>query len=109
MIVTWGDGSGTGLSVTFNLATPSNSSDMTTLSIWKGVWAARVSSFSSNYKEMRTLAYTLEHEKYLGGEAVKERRILYVTDNMSVIMFSDKALAKPLLYGHYFLKLNFWN
>ena len=80
--VTWGDGSGTGAGGTFNLTSPSDSSALTTLSIWKGVWGSEVSRFSSNWKELRTLLYTLEHEKSLGGHRIRGRRLLYLTDNM---------------------------
>ena len=82
LIVTWGDGSGTGAGGTSNLATSNDSPNVTALSVWKGVWAAQVSSFSSNWKELRTLLFTLEHEKHLGGSRVKGRRLLYFTDNM---------------------------
>ena len=106
MTVTWGDGSGTGAEGTFNLTSPSISSDLTTLSIWKGVWAVQVSSFSSNWKELRTLLHTLEHEKKLGGERVKGRRVLYFTDNMVSYDVFRRGSSKSTPLWTLFLKIN---
>lgn len=41
-----------------------------------------MASFSSNWKELRTLLFTLEYELNIGGKRVKGRLLLYFTDNM---------------------------
>ena len=82
MGVTWGDGSGTGAGGTLNFTSPQVITTSITLEVWKGVWSPHVASFSSNWKEMRTLLQTLENEKSTGGVRVKNRRLLYFTDNM---------------------------
>jgi hypothetical protein len=57
MGVTWGDGSGTGTGGTFeevqHTAEP-------TIDTWMGTWAPHVSSFDSNWRELRTLLWTME-------------------------------------------------
>ena len=103
--VTWGDGSGTGAGGTFNLTSSSDTSDLTTLTIWKGVWGSQVASFSSNWKELRTLLFTLEHEKSLGGERVKGRRLLYFTDNMVSYDVFRKGSSKSTPLWTLFLKI----
>ena len=82
MGVTWGDGSGTGAGGTFNLTSPHIISTAINLDVWKGVWSPHVAIFSSNWKEMRTLLQTLQNEKSNGGVRVKNRCLLYFTDNM---------------------------
>ena len=103
--VTWGDGSGTGAGGTFNLTSSSDTSDLTTLTIWKGVWGSQVASFSSNWKELRTLLFTLEHEKSLGGERVKGRRLLYFTDSMVSYDVFRKGSSKSTPLWTLFLKI----
>ena len=78
----WGDGSGTGAGGTFNLAGASSPTDVTQLDIWKGIWDVPVLSFSSNWKEMRTLLTTIEIEMENSVHIVTNRRLLYFTDNM---------------------------
>ena len=80
--VAWGDGSGTGAGGTFNSLSPHIISEVVTLDVWKGVWSPHVGTFSSNWKEMRTLLQSLNNEKILGGTRIRNRRLLYFTDNM---------------------------
>ena len=82
MGVAWGDGSGTGAGGTFNYVSPHVISDVINLEVWKGVWSPQVATFSSNWKEMRTLCQSLTNEKNQGGLRVLNRRLLYFTDNM---------------------------
>lgn len=96
MGVTWGDGSGTGAGGTFNLVSTAHISHETTLEVWKGVWASKVISCSSNWKEMRTLLRTLEHELLSKGERVQGRRLLYFTDNMVTYDVFRKGSSKSL-------------
>ena len=94
MGVTWGDGSGTGAGGTFNLVSKAQISHETTLDVWKGVWASKVISCSSNWKEMRTLLRTLEHELLSDGKRVQGRRLLYFTDNMVTYDVFRKGSSK---------------
>ena len=80
--VAWGDGSGTGAGGTFNTLSPPIISEVVTLDVWKGVWSPHVGTFTSNWKEMRTLLQSLHNEKALGGARIQNRRLLYFTDNM---------------------------
>ena len=105
LCVTWGDGSGTGAGGTFNLASSTNISQTTTLSIWKGVWGSKVAHFSSNWKELRTLLYTLEHEKFSGGDQVRGRRLIYFTDNMVSYDVFRKGSSKSTPLWRLFLKI----
>jgi hypothetical protein len=57
MGVTWGDGSGTGTGGTFEEVQPHTDP---TLDTWMGTWAPHVSSFDSNWRELRTLLWTME-------------------------------------------------
>jgi hypothetical protein len=96
MGVTWGDGSGTGTCGTFeevqHTATP-------TIDAWMGTWAAHVSSFDSNWRELCTLLWTMERlnrqdQKHSGQVSFLEKSarpakgsveggtLFYFTDNM---------------------------
>jgi hypothetical protein len=61
MGVTWGDGSGTGTGGTFEVVQHQHTPVLET---WMGTWAAHVAHFDSNWRELRTLLWTLER---LGG------------------------------------------
>ena len=94
MFFTWGDGSGTGAGGTFNLVSPHQIPMAITLDVWKGVWSPQAATFTSNWKEMRTLLQTLEHEKSTNGIRVKGRRLLYFTDNMVLYDVFRKGTSK---------------
>jgi hypothetical protein len=57
MGVTWGDGSGTGTGGTFEEVQHTTEP---TLDTWMGTWAPHVASFDSNWRELRTLLWTME-------------------------------------------------
>jgi hypothetical protein len=54
LVGTWGDGSGTGTGGTIE------TKNVPTLETWMGTWNPRVHHFSSNWKELRTLLWTME-------------------------------------------------
>jgi hypothetical protein len=55
--VTWGDGSGTGTGGTFKEVQHTN---VPIIDTWMGTWASHVSNFDSNWRELRTLLWTME-------------------------------------------------
>jgi hypothetical protein len=80
--VTFGDGSGTGTGGTLE-ALSHNGSSLPELEPWMGVWAPHVHVFDSNWKEARTLLWTLER-LYNGPnrEQVRGATLFYFTDNL---------------------------
>jgi hypothetical protein len=56
--ITWGDGSGTGTSGTFQFI-PAGQGNMS-LEVLMGIWEPQVFHFSSNWKDLHTLLHTLE-------------------------------------------------
>ena len=81
---------------TFNLASHHDDSDITNLDVWQGIWTSRAATFSSNWKELKTLHQTLVHEKELGGHRIKRRRLLYFTDNMVTYDIFRKGTSKSI-------------
>lgn len=91
--ITWGDGSGSGAGGTRCLfSNASNSpnfiyvngdlkSELPRMNIWMGVWSCKVHSYSSNWKELRTLEQTLILEKEDGSDRMRNKRLFYFTDN----------------------------
>ena len=61
--------------------------------------------FSSTSKEPRTLLYTLEHEKISGGDQVRERRLIYFTDNIVSYDVFRKGSSKSTPLWKLFLKI----
>ena len=73
--VTWGDGSGTGGGGTLEL-----DDDAPNLEFWMGTWSPHVASFSSNWKELRTLLEMLRREQ--GTMRLCNGIMFYFTDNL---------------------------
>ena len=101
----WGDGCGTGAGGTFNLASTASTTDLVQLNVWKGIWSLPVLSFSSNWKEMRTLLTTLEIEKENGLNRVINRRLLYFTDNMVTYDIFRRGTSKSDALWKLFLRI----
>ena len=74
LIPNWGDGSGTGTGGTLGL--PDRP-----LQMWMGQWSPVVYSYSSNWKELKTLLLTLQHLQTIAEGAAKGTTIFYFTDN----------------------------
>ena len=68
MVITWGDGSGTGTGGTFQDLGEGDLAGGTSLDLemWMGTWHPTVHHFSSNWKELRTELCVLERERYSG-------------------------------------------
>jgi hypothetical protein len=76
MVVTWGDGSGTGTGGTSECLDQRGR-----LETWMGTWGDHVHHFDSNWKELRTLLWTIER-KVDQGENLRGITLFYFTDNM---------------------------
>ena len=78
LAVTWGDGSGTGTGYTEQLL--SGKGPCPPMQMTMGTWSTQVHSFSSNWKELRTLKLVLE--KDLPKRHFYRRLLFYFTDNI---------------------------
>jgi hypothetical protein len=77
--ISYGDGSGSGTGGTVQIG--DHHGECPTMDAWMGTWARQVHSFSSNWKELRTLVHTLERE--LGGQGrLLGATLFYFTDNL---------------------------
>jgi hypothetical protein len=76
LVVTWGDGSGTGTG-----GTSERLERRGELETWIGTWSPHAQTFDSNWKELRTLLWTLER-KLEQKENMRGATLFYFTDNM---------------------------
>jgi hypothetical protein len=92
LVPTWGDGSGPGSGGTIQLP------DDTPLKMWMGQWDTAVLSFSSNWKELKTLHLTLEQIRRHAPDSVRGTTIFYFTDNSTTywIMSSGSSPSPGL-------------
>ena len=74
LVPTWGDGSGTGTGGTILLPDAP-------LHLWMGQWTPTVHSFSSNWKELKTLLLTLQQVSANAPGQVEGTTMFYFTDN----------------------------
>lgn len=79
--VTFGDGSHTGAGGTSTMISNTASVPLPKLDVWMGVWKGMVHSFTSNWRELRTLEITLQLELNNKTNRVRNRRLFYFTDN----------------------------
>jgi hypothetical protein len=77
---TWGDGSGTGTGGTVETL---GQTSLPKLEAWMGAWNPCVYRFSSNWKELRTLLWTLERLELSGAHNLNGVTLFYFTDNMT--------------------------
>jgi hypothetical protein len=86
---TWGDGSGTGTGGTVE---PLGQTGLPTLEAWMGAWNPWVYRFSSNWKELQTLLWTLERLEDSDEHHLHGVTLFYFTDNMTtyyVVWYGD--------------------
>lgn len=76
LVTTWGDGSGTGLGGTIQ------AHDSAEVVTWMGQWSERTIRATSNWKEMCTLALTLEGLVASGATHLRGATVFYFTDNL---------------------------
>jgi hypothetical protein len=89
LVGTWGDGSGTGTGGTIE------TKDVPTLETWMGTWNPRVHHFSSNWKELRTLLWTMER-LIAQGRDLKGVTLFYFTDNMTTYYIVQNGSSKSI-------------
>jgi hypothetical protein len=78
MVVTWGDGSGTGTGGTSEaLNQPPGR-----LETWMGTWETHVRHYDLNWRELRTLLHKMERKVTQGEEELRGLTPFYFTDNM---------------------------
>ncbi|MGL4352310.1 MAG: hypothetical protein ACRCT2_17460 [Plesiomonas shigelloides] len=90
LVPNWGDGSGTGTGGT--LGVPDGP-----LQMWMGTWTGFVFSYSSNWKELSTLALTLSHLRDLqesGRSNVRGCTVFYFTDNSTTYWWAQNRSAR---------------
>jgi hypothetical protein len=89
----WGDGSGTGTRTGGTGEELACDGEMDT---WMGTWAPHVKHHNSNWKELRTLLWTLEQvlkNKYL---RIQGGTVFYFTDNSSVYYIVKGGSSKNI-------------
>jgi hypothetical protein len=89
LVGTWGDGSGTGTGGT------NETLGVPILETWMGTWNPRVHHFTSNWKELRTLLWTVErlvaNDRELQGVT-----LFYFTDNMTTYYIVQNGSSKSI-------------
>jgi hypothetical protein len=94
LVTTWGDGSGTGAGGTMEIRDGAEPTPMLT---WMGTWSPSVQSFSSNWRELRTLYQTLLRQK--SNSALEGSTVFYFTDNLvSYFIMSSGSSTSPALH-----------
>jgi hypothetical protein len=93
--ISYGDGSGSGTGGTMQILGSNGSCP--TMEAWMGTWHSHVHSFSSNWRELRTLVHTLERE--VGGNGrLRHSTLFYFTDNLvTYYIVSGGSSASPEL------------
>jgi hypothetical protein len=97
--VTFGDGSGTGTGGTFETLRHDGPS-LPELEPWMGVWAPHVHHFDSNWKEARTLLWTMERLHGRGQQnRVRGATLFYFTDNIvTYYVIQNGSSSSPVLH-----------
>jgi len=81
LVAHFGDGSGTGTGgTTQTVGGPYH--DPAPLDMWMGRWSDAVHSFSSNWRELKTLELTLRRELERGDHRARDTTLFYFTDNL---------------------------
>jgi len=82
----WGDGSGKGTGGTVMVASAPYSR-------WMGVWSPHLFSFSSNWKELRTMCQMMEDIVEHTPDVVRGMTLFYFTDNSTVYCAVNKGAS----------------
>jgi hypothetical protein len=94
LVTTWGDGSGTGAGGTLEIRGEAGPKPMLT---WMGTWSPSIQSFSSNWRELRTLYQTLQRQR--DNSALRNSTVFYFTDNLvSYYIMASGSSTSPELH-----------
>ena len=100
LCATWGDGSGTGTGGTVQFRDAQSTEAISPMEAFMGTWTLVVHSFSSNWKELRTLRVVLTKESSHTPNRYRHRLLFYFTDNMVTYDILRKRRSKsPLLHA----------
>ena len=95
LVAHFGDGSGTGTGGTAQeVGGPHQGIDLRPLDMWMGKWDEQVHSFSSNWRELKTLELTLQREKERGDGRARDTTLFYFTDNIVTYFVVNGGTAK---------------
>ena len=96
LTVDWGDGSGTGTGGTSETLDDFKLLPMQT---WMGAWATHVHHFSSNWRELRTLVWSLERHLQADRKDMKGGTVFYFTDNIvTYFVMQNGSSTSPRLH-----------
>jgi hypothetical protein len=76
--VSWGDGSGAGMGGTIEWCDASTG-PLPNITVWMGTWAPQIHSFSSNWRELRTVLASLDR---IPPPQLHQQVLYYFTDNI---------------------------
>ena len=97
LTVDWGDGSGTGTGGTSETFEDSKLLPMET---WMGAWATHVHHFSSNWRELRTLVWSLERHCQADRKDMRGGTVFYFTDNIvTYYVMQNGSSSSPELHN----------
>jgi hypothetical protein len=83
LVVTWGDGSGTGTGGTLERIKIGQTDPIPAMETWMGAWSPQVFHFDSNWKELRTLLWILQRcYRRKDRHIYRGTTLFYFTDNM---------------------------
>jgi hypothetical protein len=89
--LSYGDGSGSGTGGTVQVV--GREGACPPLETWMGTWCSHVHSFSSNWRELRTLVFTLEREVGGCGRLIYST-LFYFTDNLVMYYIVSGSSSK---------------
>jgi hypothetical protein len=92
--VDWGDRSGSGSGGTFEWA-DSGKGVLSKMEAWTGAWNCAIHSFTSNWRELRTVVETLKREEVIFNK-LRCRIIFSFTDNEVTYNICKKGSSKTL-------------
>jgi hypothetical protein len=92
--VAWGDGSGSESGGTFEWL-ESGKGVLPNMEAWMGSWNGAIKSFTSNWRELRTVVETLTREEVVFNK-LRGRMVFYFTDNEVTYSIFKKGSSKTL-------------
>jgi len=95
LVAHFGDGSGTGTGGTSQtVGTIDRSAPISAMEMWMGRWDEKVHSFSSNWRELKTLELTLRRELHRTDQRSRDTTLFYFTDNLVTYYITQGGTAR---------------